>query len=77
VKWALAVGRAWRLPVVWEAADEPQALTAEVVNGHGQHVHYHLHLAPGMSPADVAALIQAASAPLQPRAGIARGPGQP
>ena len=73
MKWNLAVRRAWKVPVVWEAADEPPAIAAEVVTAAGRHVHYHLHLAPGMSPAEVAALMHAAGALPQRRDAITEG----
>ena len=47
MKWALAVGRAWKLPVIWEAESGPLAVKAgdepvQVI----VHVHYYVP-APG------------------------------
>ncbi len=68
--------RKWGLPVVWHRDATPETVTAEVVTEQapGLHVHFHLHLEPGMSTADVAALIQAASAHPQHRDAITGEP---
>lgn len=45
MNWRLATGRAWLLPVMWEAAEpEPAAVEATVV-----HVHYWLPAPDGLA----------------------------
>jgi len=61
VRHDLARYRWGRWGFVWDAVNEPETVTAEVVTGQAPevHVHYHLHLPPGMTVPDLAGHILA------------------
>lgn len=54
----LARHRWRRWGFVWDAEDEPETVTAEIVTEQAPvlHVHYHLHIPPGMTAADLSGL---------------------
>lgn len=42
MKWRAAVGRAWKLPVIWDAGTDPQPAIAAPVQATVVYVHYYV-----------------------------------